>query len=47
MYVTPEWKSQSKRVGEVEGRAIEISIQNPEEKKIRKKKKNEQSLRDL
>ena len=45
MYVISEWKSQSKTVGELKDRSIEIHILNTEEKIKKKKKKN--SLRDL
>ena len=46
MYVISEWKSQSKTVGELKDRSIEIHILNTEEK-IKKKKKKKNSLRDL
>ena len=39
MYVISEWKSQSKTVGELKDRSIEIHILNTEEKIKKKKKK--------
>ena len=47
MFVIPEWKSQSKTVGELKDRSIEIHILNTEEKIKKKKKKKKNSLRDL